>query len=425
VRRLLPALLAGIVLQAGLPAQESRPASQPDSGSPARPEPRRGDDAVSVNAEALKLVEARKFDEALAMIEKAQKLAPADDVIARNAARILTRRAQARFEAGELDAAEADLRRALEIAPKESLSRVQLAIVFRARGEPDRARREVERVLQDEPGSGAAHEELAHIFYEEEDLQGAADEMEKAIKLEPARLASLQAFKDKLDREIKVEALWPKVEREPFVVKYDDQKFSQVGQVVLGFLQAAESVARRTLGHVPARRVTLIMYGQQDFAATTGAHSWAGGLFDGKIRLPVRNFEHNKEAIRKTIAHEYTHLVVRDLCRKCPVWLNEGLAQLAEEKSLSQARETLRAMKEPRHISEMPASWMGIQDARLVSELYAQALLFTHFLVERLGYPAIRDLLAKTNTAPSFDAAFAEIAGKSLDEAEAEWRGPR
>src|SRR5436190_6335365 len=309
----------------GLFLQDSRPSTQSE--------------AVTLNAEALKLVEAKKFDDAIVMIDRARKLAPSDEVITRNAARILTRRAQARFEAGESDSAETDLARALEVAPKETATRVQLAIVFRSRGDLERARREIQRALADEPGSSAAHEELGRIAYEDEDLASATEELDKAVKLDPARAAALQSYREKLERESKVEGTCRPVRRGSFVVKYDHQKFKDGGEVVLGYLDAAEALSRRTLGHVPARDVTVILYSREDFTATTGAHGWAGGLFDGKIRLPVRNFEQTRDSIKKTIAHEYTHLVVRDLCRKCPVWLNEGLAQLAEEKSLTSARE--------------------------------------------------------------------------------------
>src|SRR5436190_9863946 len=101
--RILTALLAVLLAFPGLRAQETRPAAQ---------------DAVSLNAEALKAVEAKKLDEALALIEKARKLAPSDEVISKNEARILTRRAQQKFEAGDLDATETELMRALELAPK-------------------------------------------------------------------------------------------------------------------------------------------------------------------------------------------------------------------------------------------------------------------------------------------------------------------
>src|SRR5262245_46688553 len=111
----------------GLFAQDSKPSPQSE--------------AVALNAEALKLVEAKKFDDALVVIERARKLSPSDDVIARNTARILTRRAQSRYESSAFDGAEADLNHALEIAPKETMTRVTLAMVFRSRGEPDRARK--------------------------------------------------------------------------------------------------------------------------------------------------------------------------------------------------------------------------------------------------------------------------------------------
>ena len=50
-------------------------------------------------------------------------------------------------------------------------------------------------------------------------------------------------------------------------------------------------------------------------------------------------------------------------------------------------------------MKSMPASWMGIQDARLVSELYAQALLFTSHLVSAIGYQGIKDVLLKATAA--------------------------
>src|SRR5262245_23327951 len=187
----------------GLFAQDSRPASQPQ-------------DAAGYNAEALKLVEAKKFDEALALIEKARQLAPTDAVIVVNYARVLTRRAQARFDAGDLDGAEADLGRALEAAPKETLSRVQLAIVLRARGESDRAEKEVDRALAEVSDCAPAWEEKARISYDQDDLTVAWEALETALKLDKSRKAALQSFRDKLEKELKLEESWGRAERIPF-----------------------------------------------------------------------------------------------------------------------------------------------------------------------------------------------------------------
>jgi tetratricopeptide (TPR) repeat protein len=406
-----PIVLA-LVAAAAIAAQESRPASPPA-------------DAAGWNAEALRLVEEKKLEDALVSIERARRLAPSDAVIATNHARILTRRAQARFEAGDPDAALADLGQAISVAPKESLTRVQRAIILRTKGDLEAAKAEIHVVLELQPDCAQAFEELARIAYDDEDLAAAAEALSTALKLDPSRERALKEFRDKLEKEAKVEAGWYRSVRGNFVVKYDDQTFKDVGEVVLGFLDAAESVARGTMGHVPSRRVTIVLYSHEDFTNTTGAHAWAGGLFDGKIRLPVRNFRLTRDSIRQTISHEYMHLVVRDLCRKCPTWLNEGLAQLAENKSRGAAREILRSQAEPKSFSSLPASWMGIQDGKLVAEMYAQSLLFTDFLVHKIGWQGIKDVLVKTNGTTTFQAAFAEVAGKSLDDAEAEWRGAR
>ena len=148
-----PLLLAIVVLFAqswaarssSCPSRRTRgPATQPS-------------DAVALNAEALRLVEAKKFDEALAMIERARKLAPIGRRHRRRTARaILTRRAQARFEGGDLDAAEADLvARARDRAEGECSAASSSRIILRSRGELDRARREVQRALVDDPSCAA------------------------------------------------------------------------------------------------------------------------------------------------------------------------------------------------------------------------------------------------------------------------------
>ena len=112
-------------------------------------------------------------------------------------------------------------------------------------------------------GEFEAFEELARICYDDDDLRAAADALDTALKLDPSRTASVQSFKDKLEKELKIEASWGRAVRDPFVVKYDDQKFKNVGEVVLGYLEDAEALARQTLGHVPSRRLTVVLYGRE------------------------------------------------------------------------------------------------------------------------------------------------------------------
>ena len=82
------------------------------------------------------------------------------------------------------------------------------------------------------------------ISYEEEDLIAAGEALETALKLDPSRKAALQSFREKLEKEAKIESAWYRAERGAFVVKYDDQQFKDVGETVLGYLDAAEARAR-------------------------------------------------------------------------------------------------------------------------------------------------------------------------------------
>ncbi len=55
-------------------------------------------------------------------------------------------------------------------------------------------------------------------------------------------------------------------------------------------------------------------------------------MYDGRIKMPIGGLERGSERLKRTLRHEYAHAAIVTLSRgKAPVWLNEGLAQVAEE----------------------------------------------------------------------------------------------
>ena len=73
------------------------------------------------------------------------------------------------------------------------------------------------------------------------------------------------------------------------------------------------------------------MYVADDFARATALGPHVAAIYDGAIRLPVSDRAGGliaPEELHRLLYHEYTHVVVRYLCReKAPWWLNEGLAE--------------------------------------------------------------------------------------------------
>lgn len=84
------------------------------------------------------------------------------------------------------------------------------------------------------------------------------------------------------------------------------------------------------LGAYPNDVLTVVLYSKEQFRDVTQSPAWAGGAFDGRIRVPVAGRVDEKD-LRRVLTHEFTHAVVHSLApRGVPQWLNEGLAMLME-----------------------------------------------------------------------------------------------
>ncbi|MEN9834873.1 MAG: hypothetical protein RL011_1066, partial [Pseudomonadota bacterium] len=101
-------------------------------------------------------------------------------------------------------------------------------------------------------------------------------------------------------------------------------------------LQALEDAAdefRETYGMpAPQSQIEVVMYPAESFQGVTGGGpSWAEGLYDGRIRIPVRPERHKTEKVDLDIVlrHELVHALLAQLgdSRNLPPWFGEGVAQ--------------------------------------------------------------------------------------------------
>jgi hypothetical protein len=111
------------------------------------------------------------------------------------------------------------------------------------------------------------------------------------------------------------------------------------------------------------------------------------------------------ERARRVLVHELTHAVVHSKTRgNCPRWLHEGLAQLAEGRTLGAGdREGVKRLLRERD----PEFW----EAGGFS--YPAALSLTLDLEARRGFDALVDLLERLGEGKSLDASLEESFGES------------
>ncbi|HJV36532.1 peptidase MA family metallohydrolase [Geomonas sp.] len=259
---------------------------------------------------------------------------------------------------------------------------------------------------------------LGSISYATGDLTGALDKWRKALDLEPDN-KTIQALIKKAERELPVESKMDKGYSSMFDLTFDGELPPGLSAEVLDALENAYNSVGADLGLFPNTRIPVLLYTQGDYSRVTATPDWSGGLYDGKIRLPVAGVTKLTDELRSAIRHEYTHVVIGEITHgNIPTWLNEGLAEVEGRKEISLPRVELnQAAKKGRLLSMKTLSGsfhsMGTGEAFLA---YEQSYSMADFMVTTYGWYAIQSILTSLGENANIETAVSKaLANYSLD----------
>jgi len=258
---------------------------------------------------------------------------------------------------------------------------------------------------------------LARLYDQRNDSADAIRHLRVLLAREPQHPRA-RALLSKLERERAAEAGFRVETTAHFVVKWRGEAGSEPPRVVLQRLEDAHGRLDVLLGYRPAQRLSVVLYGDRQFHDVTLAHGWVGGLFDGKIRLPVEVATADGPGLERLIVHEYAHAAIHDLSRgRAPRWLHEGLAQLLEGVAADAALRvrgtvTLDALE----------TLLADPDPGRARAGYDLAFWIVHDLAGRGGAPSLRALLDRIATGEPLSVALARVYGSRLAELESQWR---
>lgn len=161
----------------------------------------------------------------------------------------------------------------------------------------------------------------------------------------------------------------------------------------------------------PSQKVVLRFLSQKDLRSQTGAPQWTSAMYyRGEISIPLsKKTVANFSELRRALRHEYTHAVIAEIAaRRCPAWLDEGLAQLIEGPPNPLLGPALRHWIGAN--DAMPLQWLEngfiTLDQKIVPAAYAQSLFSTRSLVNTLGFQAIRKYLVLLQSGETENEAF-------------------
>jgi hypothetical protein len=367
----------------------------------------------TLNEYAISLMEKGEHDKALEQMQRAYSMYPYDPVLKKNLAEAYTFVGQRQMKENSFEAAAASFDRARELFPDIPRYYVMRGIALYYCKYLDAAQNELERAR----GLGGDSIDilfyLARIQYDSGNLAACLELLEKALVLQPDFKPAVD-MAAKVRRELAVEKNMDKGYSSRFVISYDAEIKSNLSGEILSVLEDAYSSVGRDLTLFPTSRIAVILYTKKDFRVVTNGPDWSGGLYDGKIRLPVGGADELTPQLKGVLYHEYTHVVVQEITNgTCPTWLNEGLAELQGRKIFNHPLGELgKAAKKGSYIpfTRLEGQFTSLNNSE-AALAYQQSYSLVNFMVSSYGWPKVTELLQRLGAGDVIAVAMKKVMG--------------
>jgi tetratricopeptide (TPR) repeat protein len=375
------------------------------------PPPAGEDPAARVrNNEAVLLAQAGQFRQAVDALEAALRLQPDDPLLQRNLQTVLLNWGVAELAAEHVEDAVAHLEEAATFGERAEVAQA-LGIARLRQGDYAKAAPLLEGALELAPKDRTTLLALADTYVNLDRRPEALDLLHRAEEA-GAHSAEIEKRMQQLSREVDAEWDFVQVQDPHFRVSFaGDEDDAAVG-IILDALDSAYYAVGEKFNYYPDARMHVVLYTQQDFHTVTQTPDWAGGAFDGRIKIPVRGLTREDPTLTRLARHEYAHSVVTRLAGpRCPVWLNEGLAVWAEELEEGERQtwaEQRIANRRLFSLDQMGASFVTIPRDR-VDVAYAQSYLVVRQLVDQYGAPRLVELLSGLGRYGNLNDAFLDV----------------
>jgi tetratricopeptide (TPR) repeat protein len=323
------------------------------------------------------------------------------------------------LEEGNASKAAAIFRDALDRSPDNPILLFGSAQASLALGRTDAAISALKRAVQRDPKFLQAHVLLAQVAYSTADLDLAVRSLERAVALAP-RDRELASYLERWRKESTLHRSFESAPGVRFNVLFEGPAQKAVSDRVSAVLEAAYWSIGKQIDIYPAAALEVILYSNKQFRDITRAPAWAGGGYDGRIRLPVSGALKSPQALDRVVVHEYVHSVIRTAAPTgVPTWVNEGLASYLEPGDRSWVTQTLKAVNERIPLSDLEDGF-GSFDGDTALLAYAESHVAAQLLVERLS-PYVGAFLQLLGNGHTVDQALSRH-GVQPEQFRAEWR---
>jgi len=254
-----------------------------------------------------------------------------------------------------------------------------------------------ERAAHSKPEAAEAFMVLGYAYYQNNRNRDAIAAWKKSLALHPDD--GVQQIMAKAERESAAESEFHEQESSHFVLRYEGgQAQDSLRSEILRVLETQYGMLQNDLGSSPRNSVSVSLYTDQAFFDVTQAPAWNAALNDGKIRIPISGLSEATPGLTRVLRHELTHSFVAEITHAhAPAWLNEGLAQLEEPRSITAVGRRLAALyasgnQIPLNQLEQSFQSYGAAEATVA---YAESLAATEYIRTNFGMGDLARILKR------------------------------
>jgi tetratricopeptide (TPR) repeat protein len=315
--------------------------------------------------------------------------------------------AQYAYEHSEGEAARRYMKTCLSYEPEDAGLLEWYSVILLDGGQYDDAVTEAQRAVKRAPHSAGALQVLGLAYYDSGHFAQAIETWNHAQQLHPTD--AVANYRAKAERESPVEDKFSERTGTHFALRYEGRQLApRFASELLSTLDRQYGELQRDLGFAPESTITVILYTEQQFFVVTQAPSWAGGLNDGKVRVPVRDLSGVTPQLEAVLRHEMTHSFIHALTHgRCPQWLNEGIAQMEEPRTSGDFAAPLAQLF--RDNKQIPLRYLEGSFVRLspaqAQLAYAESLAAAEYLRSAHGMYSLRRLLELLSDGESSESA--------------------
>lgn len=274
---------------------------------------------------------------------------------------------------------------------------------------------------------GRCHFELKHyeeaVEFWEKSLQLTKDEREiEAVKQALNQAREMLASTESSSRE----------EDQRFVIHFAGESQQDLGDVTFEMLEEIFFQVTDSLNFSPDVKINVVFFLTEDYYKVS--KEWSAASARGiQIMVPLKSGYKSADYVKGLLAHEFTHTIIHlKTNNRCPLWLNEGIAQYQEFTAAYGSPEVIRpdynSIMETEFIdkqnfvklNQVPML-MGGSSRQDISRAYIASYLAARCMADFYGEQSFDTVLSALGSGKSIDEAMTEATGRSMNEFQQEY----